>query len=226
MFKFLGRIRNRAAKPASLFVLGVGLFIGVVVFGSIGSFMVYANSEKFCATSCHEMTVNVAAEYKGSVHDTNRTGVRATCSDCHVPHEYIPNYLAKVGLFNDYWGHFVTGSIATKEKFEAKRYELAKRVWFSMKSNDSRECRHCHTTTRMDPEKQSTKAQARHEKARAEGLTCIECHFGISHTEPSGPGPQELFAEAAANGGSAAAAAPDKAALKAAPDAPAEPAKK
>jgi cytochrome c-type protein NapC len=76
-----------------------------------------------------------------------------------------------------------------------------------MKANDSRECRHCHTTTRMDPEKQSAKAQARHEKARAEGLTCIECHFGISHTEPTGPGPQELFASSAPAGAAPASAA-------------------
>ena len=79
----------------------------------------------------------------------------AACADCHVPHGYIPNYLAKLGLVSDYWGHFVTGSINTKEKFEAKRYELAKKVWLYMKENDSRECRHCHTTTRMDPEKQT-----------------------------------------------------------------------
>lgn len=209
MFKFLGKIRNRATKPGSLFVLFAGLIVGAVVFGSIGSFMVYANSEGFCANSCHEMTVNVAAEFKGTIHDTNRSGVRATCADCHVPHGYIPNYLAKLGLFSDYWGHFVTGSINTKEKFEAKRYELAKRVWVYMKANDSRECRHCHATTRMDPEKQSSKAQARHEKARAEGLTCIECHFAISHTEPSGPGPQELFAAATdAKPAAAPAAAP------------------
>jgi cytochrome c-type protein NapC len=120
--------------------------------------------------------------------------VRATCNDCHVPHEYIPNYLAKLGLFSDMWGHYVTGSIDTKEKFEAKRYELAKRVWVYMKDNDSRECRHCHTTTKMDPEKQSDKAKARHEKGRVEGLTCVDCHFGISHKEPDGPGPQELNA--------------------------------
>ena len=30
-------------------------------------------------------------------------------------------------------------------------------------------------------------------KAEREGLTCIDCHFGIAHEEPEGgPGPQEL----------------------------------
>lgn len=192
MSKVLEKIRSWGSRPGSLAVLGVGLAVGLVFFASTASFMVYANSENFCANACHEMTATVAVEYKGSIHDSNRTGVRATCSDCHVPHEYIPNYVAKLGILSDLWGHFVTGSIDTKEKFEAKRYELAKRVWVYMKENDSRECRHCHTTAKMDPEKQSEKAQKRHEKLRTEGLTCIDCHFAISHKEPDGPGPQEL----------------------------------
>ena len=192
MSKVLSKVGSWVSGPGSLAVLIVGLVVGVVFFGSGAAFMVYANSENFCANSCHEMTSTVAVEYKGTIHDTNRSGVRATCNDCHVPHGYIPNYIAKLGLFSDLWGHFVTHSIDTKEKFEAKRYELAKRVWVYMKDNDSRECRHCHTTTKMDPEKQSEKAQKRHEKARNEGLTCVDCHFAISHKEPDGPGPQEL----------------------------------
>jgi cytochrome c-type protein NapC len=44
----------------------------------------------------------------------------------------------------------------------------------------------------MEPEKQTEKARARHAKAQKEGTSCIDCHFGIAHTEPDGPGPQEL----------------------------------
>lgn len=199
MSKVLENLRSWGLRPGSLMVLGVGMVIGSIFFAATASFMVYANSENFCANACHEMTSTVAVEYKGSIHDSNRTGVRATCNDCHVPHEYLPNYAAKLGLFSDLWGHFVTGSIDTKEKFEAKRYELAKRVWVDMKQNDSRECRHCHTTAKMDPEKQTEKARKRHEKMRTEDLTCIDCHFAISHNEPDGPGPQELNAANAAN---------------------------
>ena len=197
MFKVFNKIRRWGSRPGTIGVLAVGLAIGAFFFGSLGSFMVYANSEQFCANACHEMQP-LLKEHKGTIHDVNRSGVRATCNDCHVPHDYIPNYLAKLGLFSDVWGHYVTHSIDTKEKFEAKRYELAKRVWVYMKENDSRECRHCHTTAKMDPDKQSEKALARHEKGRAEGLTCIECHFAIAHNEPDGPGPQELNAARAA----------------------------
>ena len=44
----------------------------------------------------------------------------------------------------------------------------------------------------MDPEKQSEKAKVRHALMKSKGLTCIDCHFGIAHHEPDGPGPQEL----------------------------------
>lgn len=27
-----------------------------------------------------------------------------------------------------------------------------------------------------------------HSKMATDNLTCIDCHFGIAHTEPSGPG--------------------------------------
>jgi len=183
---------DRLGRPGSLAVLAAGLLVGAVAFGSLASFMVYANSEQFCAYACHEMTP-LKAEYDGTIHDTNRTGVRTTCNDCHVPHEYIPNYLAKLGLVSDLWGHYVTHSIDTKAKFEAKRPELARRVWAYMKSNDSRECRHCHTTAKMDTDKQTKDAVASHAKGRRLGQTCIDCHFAITHKEPAGPGPQEMM---------------------------------
>jgi cytochrome c-type protein NapC len=137
------------------------------------------------------MKVNVAAEYKDTIHDRNRTGVRAICSDCHVPRQPGALIARKMAASFELWGHF-TGVIDTKEKFEAQRPILAEHVWTRMLLTDSVECRNCHTVAKMDPEKQSEKAQARHAKAKNEGLTCIECHFGIAHAEPSGPGPKEL----------------------------------
>lgn len=90
------------------------------------------------------------------------------------------------------YGHFISKSISTKEKFEAKRHELATRVWIRMKETDSLECRNCHHPEKMSTELQSAKAQARHAKGKAENLTCIDCHFAIAHKEPEGPGPREL----------------------------------
>ena len=153
--------------------------------------LAWTNSEAFCSGMCHEMKDNVAMEFKDTIHDKNRSGVRAACSDCHVPREPIPMLLRKVAASFEVWGH-LTGKIDTKEKFQKHRYAMATRVWTRMKQTDSLECRNCHKADSMDPEKQSEKARSRHARARAEGVTCIDCHFGIAHSEPDGPGPREL----------------------------------
>lgn len=169
----------------------VGLFAGVllVVAGAAG--LAWTSTETFCI-GCHEMRNNVYAEYKDTIHDRNRTGVRAICTDCHVPREPGPLIMRKMRASMEVWGK-LTGVIDTKEKFEAHRSQLAQRVWKRMKETDSHECRNCHVAEKMNTDLQSDKAKARHAKAKTEGLTCIDCHFGIAHKEPEGPGPRELF---------------------------------
>jgi cytochrome c-type protein NapC len=191
--RVIAKLRKWTAGRKSIVVLLAGFAIGIVMLGFAGTTLVHTSSEQFCASNCHEMATTTGVEYTGSVHDRNRTGVRASCPECHVPHAPIPLYIRKMGAVNDLWGHYVTNSIDTREKFEAKRQVLAERVWTYMKGNDSRECRHCHTAANMNPEKQSEQARVRHAKARKESLTCIDCHFGIAHNVPvGGPGPQEL----------------------------------
>lgn len=184
--KSRGRVALRVGAVATvLFVIGGAL----VVAGAAG--LAWTNTEKFCI-SCHEMRDNVYAEFKGTIHDTNRTGVRATCPDCHVPRAPGPMLWRKVLATFEIWGK-LTGVIDTKEKFEKHRYELAKHVWTRMKETDSLECRNCHHDDAMSAELQSERAKSRHAKGKAEGMTCIDCHFGIAHKEPEGgPGPQEL----------------------------------
>lgn len=171
--------------------LGVaGLFAAMLIAigGAYG--LAVTSTEEFCI-GCHEMRDNPYKEYRGTVHDTNRTGVRAICTNCHVPHEPVPLILRKMRATFEVIGH-IRGVIDTKEKYEAHRAMLAERVWVRMLETDSLECRNCHTFEKMDKEKQTEKAQTRHAKARAEGWTCIECHYGIAHTEPEGDGPVEL----------------------------------
>ena len=188
------RLRQRCAT-CSRVTLGLGVIllttlIGGTLLAAGAAGLAWTNTEGFCI-GCHEMRDNVYAEFKGTIHDTNRSGVRAICSDCHVPREPIPMLRRKVAATFELWGHF-TGKIDTKDKFEKHRYAMARRVWTHMKQTDSLECRNCHKSESMDAEKQNEKARARHARAKAEGMTCIDCHFGIAHKEPDGPGPQEL----------------------------------
>jgi cytochrome c-type protein NapC len=194
-------MKNLFLKLRARWKLVLGLAVGLMIFsvsvGISGAYVLaYTSTEKFCV-SCHEMSYNFA-EYKGTIHDTNRTGVRAICTDCHVPHEPGPLVWAKIKASKDLFYTYISPSIDTPEKFEAKRAVMAHRVWRDMKENDSHTCRSCHQADKMSVELQTPKAQARHAKGKAEGKTCIECHFAIAHKEPEGPGPGELFGNAAA----------------------------
>src|SRR6185369_17673607 len=118
----------------------VVIFFSGILMAAGAAGLAWTNTEKFCATSCHEMTDNVYKEFKGTIHDKNRSGVRAICSNCHVPHEPVALIKRKMRAILEVWGHLM-GHIDTKEKFEAKRYELATKVWTRMKETDSLECR-------------------------------------------------------------------------------------
>jgi cytochrome c-type protein NapC len=168
----------------------VGLFAAMLIAigGAYG--LAVTSTEAFCI-DCHEMRDNPYKEFQGTIHDTNRTGVRAICTNCHVPHEPVPLILRKMRATLEVIGH-LRGVIDTREKFLEHRAMLAERVWTRMLETDSHECRNCHYAEKMDKSKQTEKAQARHAKARAEGWTCIECHYGIAHEEPEGDGPVEL----------------------------------
>ncbi len=184
----IGTLRRNWKLAFGIGVVSLFAAVLLVIGGAAG--LAWTSTETFCI-GCHEMRDNVYAEYKDTIHDRNRTGVRAICTDCHVPREPGPLIMRKMRATFEVWGH-LTGVIDTKEKFEAHRSVLAQRVWKRMKETDSHECRNCHVAEKMNTELQTEKAKARHEKGRAEGLTCIDCHFGIAHKEPEGPGPREM----------------------------------
>jgi nitrate/TMAO reductase-like tetraheme cytochrome c subunit len=162
--------------------LGVALFfmiIGVIMWGGFNFGLEATNTADFCI-SCHEMEENVYQEYKGTIHDANRSGVRAGCPDCHVPRPWFYKMKRKIQASKEVW-HKLLGSIDTPEKFEAKRLQLAKNEWKRMKKSDSRECRNCHEISTMDPESQKPRARKQHYNAMKSGQTCIDCHKGIAH---------------------------------------------
>ncbi len=162
----------------------IGAFAGILFWGGFNWAMEATNTETFCI-SCHEMRDNVYEEYTETIHYSNRSGVRAICTDCHVPKEWGHKVIRKIKASRELY-HKALGSIDTKEKFEAKRLELAKRVWSSMEQTDSRECRNCHDNESMDFDLQESRSADRHEDGFDEGKTCIDCHKGIAHKLPKG----------------------------------------
>jgi len=158
---------------------------GVVVWGGFNTAMEATNTMTFCI-SCHEMKDNVYAEYKGTIHYQNRSGVRAICSDCHVPKSWGYKVVRKIRATNEVF-HWALGTIDTPEKFDAHRLELARNVWSEMKGNGSRECKNCHAFDAMHWEKQGDRAKKTMQVAQKDELACIECHKGIAHKLPDFP---------------------------------------
>jgi cytochrome c-type protein NapC len=179
-------VKTAVSPPAylSLGFLTLGGFLaGVAFWGAFNTALEATNTEQFCV-SCHEMEANVFEELKGTIHFTNRSGVRATCPDCHVPHEWTNKIARKMQASKEVWGH-IFGSIDTREKFLAMRKHLAEREWERMKANDSLECRNCHSDESMDLTKQNPRAASAHERFLFTGeRTCIDCHKGIAHRLP------------------------------------------
>ena len=180
------RLWNFISKPSTVYSLGFLVFIGglggIIFWGGFNTAMEATNTEEFCI-SCHEMRDNVYVEYKESTHYMNASGVRAICSDCHVPHEWTPKVIRKVQATRELWGK-VTGVISTPEKYEAHRATMAMREWARMEKNDSKECRNCHSFEAMAFHEQSQKASKEMQVAMEKGDTCISCHKGITHKLP------------------------------------------
>jgi len=174
----------RSPSSATLGSLVIAGFVGGIIFwGGFNTAMEATNTETFCI-GCHEMKENVYQEYKDTIHYSNRTGVRATCPDCHVPKPWIHKMVRKVQASNELL-HKALGTIDTPEKFEEKRLQLAQNVWRSMKKTDSRECRNCHNYESMDFTEQQRRAVDNHSKGLESGETCIDCHKGIAHSLPA-----------------------------------------
>lgn len=167
-----------------IYVFCAGTVFGILFWGGFHTAVEQSNTIEFCI-SCHEMEQTVFQEYKKTTHYKNASGVRATCSDCHVPKDWFPKIIRKIHATNELY-HKLVGSIDTPEKFEAKRLKLAERVWDGMIRSDSRECRNCHSFDSMDFHKQQRRsAEKMQEVIKANsGETCIDCHKGIAHKLP------------------------------------------
>ncbi|ARV74754.1 NapC/NirT family cytochrome c [Vibrio campbellii] len=169
------------SKAAAGVVLFLGFAGGLLFWGAFNTTMEATNTEEFCS-GCH---APIVAEIQETIHYSNRSGVRAICSDCHVPHEWTDKIVRKVQASKELFAQFVTKTIDTPEKFQARREHLAEREWARMKKNDSLECRNCHQFDYMDYSQQGKRASAQHSTALASGdKTCVDCHKGIAHKLP------------------------------------------
>jgi cytochrome c-type protein NapC len=180
LLRIFWRRLSTPSKAAAGALLAMGFVGGILFWGAFNTGMEATNSEAFCS-SCH---APIVLEIRETIHYANRSGVRAICSDCHVPHEWTDKIVRKVQASKELVA-WAMGTIDTVEKFEARRGHLAEREWKRMKLNNSQECRNCHDFDYMDFSVQGQRSVAQHSTALASGeKTCIDCHKGIAHRLP------------------------------------------
>jgi nitrate/TMAO reductase-like tetraheme cytochrome c subunit len=177
-------------KPSKKWLLGIPLGgfvafgLGAVALGTTNYILHETSTTEFCYT-CHSHDAFIRPEYEASSHFRNVAGVRAGCSDCHLPHDnWFELVWTKMVVSLDIVPELM-GKLDTAEKYEAHRAEMAEAVWREFKANDSRYCRSCHTFEAMDIEAQERRTARRHTAAaEGSGETCIDCHWGIVHKPP------------------------------------------
>jgi len=135
----------------------------------------------FCGNACHVMESTVYQELQESEHWTTPTGVRATCSDCHVSGRLtfamLDHVIGGTGELFTWLRH----DFSKPGSFEPFRLVGADRVRFKMIEDDSAECRSCHVMEAIKPER--IRGQNEHEDAIDRGITCIICHYNLVHKE-------------------------------------------
>ena len=134
--------------------------------------------EVFCSNVCHAMD-NVHQELQKSKHWTTPTGVRATCSDCHVSRRLtfamLDHFVSTGELFVA-----LTNDFSKPGSFEKFRPDAADRARFQFFESDSKNCRECHAMEAIKPSR--VRGQNVHEAAIRDGTTnCIVCHYNLVH---------------------------------------------
>ncbi|MCD1125226.1 NapC/NirT family cytochrome c [Jinshanibacter sp. LJY008] len=171
----------KLSKKSVALMFSGALLMLLLIWGSYQSIH-YTSKTEFCL-SCHSMST-VAAEYQQSIHFKNASGVRAECQDCHIPPGIIPTLVRKTQAVSELYYQWISPSINTPEKFEAKRLELAHKEWLRMTESNSAACKSCHSYQAMDHGRQSSSAAQQMSTAAGKDSQCIDCHKGIAHRKP------------------------------------------
>ncbi|MDE2184491.1 MAG: NapC/NirT family cytochrome c [Alphaproteobacteria bacterium] len=186
-------IRSYVRRRFNYIVVAVvaGL-VGIGLTSGYATLVDYTNSLNFCAHTCHEMESTVFQEYRHSAHYKNEYGVVVKCSQCHVPHDAWALTLGRKTVASfELYTHFVVftgeGPDGVKKAFEARRLQLARRVWAGFAETNARECKACHKYSNMILSEQRPSIRAQHVDAMKIDENCLDCHKGITHHVPVDP---------------------------------------
>ncbi|MGI9203750.1 MAG: NapC/NirT family cytochrome c, partial [Woeseiaceae bacterium] len=127
-------------RPKRKWLLGIPLggiiafALGAIALGMTNYVLHETSTTEFCYV-CHSHENFIKPEYEASSHFSNISGVRASCSDCHLPHDnWFELVWTKMVVSLDIIPE-VGGKLDTAEKYEAHRAEMAESVWRQFKEN-------------------------------------------------------------------------------------------
>jgi cytochrome c nitrite reductase small subunit len=144
--------------------LVLGLAIGLGTALGIGAFtfryaagLSYLSAEPSACVNCHIMQTQYDGWQKASHHTV------AVCIDCHLPHEFIPKYLAKAENGYRHSERFTTGAFVEPIRVQPRGIAI-------LEAN----CRRCHS---------ALTAEISHGERIGGELSCLHCHFSVGHGE-------------------------------------------
>src|SRR6478735_6678256 len=151
------------SKPAALASLALAVLLGVLM-GVGGYTFIYAQGFSYfkrdprACVNCHIMQREYDAWQKSSHHTV------AVCVDCHLPHEFIPKYIAKSE------NGFRHGRMFTTQNFEEPI--TVKPAGVRILENN---CRTCHEdlVASLNPGDAPTAS------SHGGGMQCLHCHSGV-----------------------------------------------
>jgi cytochrome c nitrite reductase small subunit len=136
-------------------MLGTMLGLGTFTFRYAEGLSYFSTDPRACK-NCHIMNDEYASWTKGVHHAV------ATCIDCHLPHAFIPKYIAKAS--NGY--HHSKGF--TMQDFHEPILIKARNAAILEES-----CLHCHADFVHDIVRGSTTA--------GDAVPCVHCHRNVGH---------------------------------------------
>lgn len=143
--------------------LGLSAGIGLYTF-RYAEGLSYLSTDPRACMNCHIMRPQYDSWLKSSHHNT------ALCIDCHLPHSFVPKYIAK--LENGY---------RHSEKFTTQEFEEPIRVQARGLAILQANCIECHKGLTHDLVSLG--------RGSRDELQCVHCHSGVGHGERSGLGP-------------------------------------
>jgi cytochrome c nitrite reductase small subunit len=167
---------SRFPRAALIIAVGLGVLAGVggYTFSYAKGFSYFSTDPSACA-NCHIMQRQYDS-WQAASHHTS-----AVCVDCHLPHEFVPKYLAKA---ENGWRHgklFTTGGF--KEPIEVQR--TGRKI---LQAN----CVRCHEALAFDMQGHGVGEGPVSPDERVE---CTHCHWTVGHGVRAGLGGPVTAAE-------------------------------